>query len=219
MARNPTKRLAILKAAEKIFSRKGFHEATITEIAKMAKASEATIYDYFSTKEELLFAIPAEGSGQLYQGNLELLRYIHGAGNKLRCLIYRMLELYQKRPDYANVSVLILKVNRNFVKTESYKVIQKSASLMIDVIKEGMASGEFKSDINPFLARSMIWGIIEHLTIRRGVLDKNYDLLAIAEDIVKLVFSGIMSPSEDKTIKLDVNLMFSRGDQKPEAKG
>jgi len=40
-----------LKAAENIFAQKGFHEATISDIAKKAEVFEATIYDYFSSKE------------------------------------------------------------------------------------------------------------------------------------------------------------------------
>jgi len=48
----------ILKAAERIFAQKGFHEATVSEIAKEARVSEGTIYEHFSTKEGLLFTIP-----------------------------------------------------------------------------------------------------------------------------------------------------------------
>ena len=41
--KNPAKGAAILKAAENIFAQKGFHEATISDIAKKAEVSEATI--------------------------------------------------------------------------------------------------------------------------------------------------------------------------------
>jgi len=39
--KNPTKGSAILKAAGNIFAQKGFHEATISDIAKKAEVSEA----------------------------------------------------------------------------------------------------------------------------------------------------------------------------------
>ena len=70
--KNPAKGAAILKAAEKIFAQKGFHEATISDIAKKAEVSEATIYDYFSSKEELLFSTPAETIHQYQEKNLEI---------------------------------------------------------------------------------------------------------------------------------------------------
>jgi len=47
-----------MDAALRIFAEKGFQNATITEISKEAGVSEATIYEYFGTKEDLLFAIP-----------------------------------------------------------------------------------------------------------------------------------------------------------------
>jgi len=77
-----------LKAAEKIFAQKGFHEATISDIAKKAEVSEATIYDYFSSKEELLFSIPAETIQQYLDKNFEILEHIQGATSKLRFLIH-----------------------------------------------------------------------------------------------------------------------------------
>ena len=53
--KKPAKGAAMLKAAENIFARKGFHAATVSDIARKAKVSEGTIYEYFTSKEELLF--------------------------------------------------------------------------------------------------------------------------------------------------------------------
>ena len=56
--RPKTRKDRIMDAALRIFAEKGFQNATITEISKAAGVSEATIYEYFGTKEDLLFAIP-----------------------------------------------------------------------------------------------------------------------------------------------------------------
>ncbi|MCJ7775942.1 MAG: TetR/AcrR family transcriptional regulator [Desulfobulbaceae bacterium] len=118
-AKNSAKRKAILEVAERVFASKGFHEATISEISKGAHVSESTIYEYFSTKEDLLFSIPAETIREYQNKNQEILQYIQGAANKLRTLIYRHLSLYTFNEDYANVVMLILKGNRNFFKDRS----------------------------------------------------------------------------------------------------
>jgi len=52
--RSEARKEQIFKAAEKVFAKKGFHEATISEVAREAGLSDATICEYFSTKEELL---------------------------------------------------------------------------------------------------------------------------------------------------------------------
>jgi TetR/AcrR family fatty acid metabolism transcriptional regulator len=47
----------ILDAATKVFAEKGFHRATIKEIAKAAGVADGTIYNYFTNKTELLLGI------------------------------------------------------------------------------------------------------------------------------------------------------------------
>jgi TetR/AcrR family fatty acid metabolism transcriptional regulator len=62
--RSKTRRVQIIKAAEKVFARKGFAEATISDVAREAGLSDATIYEYFTSKEDLLFSIPGDTTKQ-----------------------------------------------------------------------------------------------------------------------------------------------------------
>jgi AcrR family transcriptional regulator len=204
--KNPAKGAAILKAAENIFARKGFHAATVSDIARKAKVSEGTIYEYFSSKEILLFSIPAETIQQYLDKNLEILEHIQGAASKLRFLIQRHLGLYADNPDYANVVMLILKGNRNFLKTSAYKIVRSSAKMTIQVIEEGMQNGEFRSDIQPYLVRAMIWGTIEHLVTRKSLLGKPQNLLDLADDIVNTIFKGILTRQKEPTLYVNVQL-------------
>ena len=204
--KNPRKGAAILRAAQHIFAKKGFQAATVSDIAKKARVSEATIYEYFSSKEELLFSIPAETIREYHEKNREILPHIQGAANKLRFLIHRHLGLYADNPDYATVVMLILKGSRNFLKTDAYKIVQSSARNYIQVFDEGIQNGEFRSDINPYLVRAMIWGSIEHLVTRKSLLGKPADLLALVDDIFDTIFTGIRSSKKDNTIHVDVNV-------------
>jgi AcrR family transcriptional regulator len=47
----------ILKAAETVFSQKGYERATTREIAETADVSEGTLYNYFGSKSDLLDAV------------------------------------------------------------------------------------------------------------------------------------------------------------------
>jgi TetR/AcrR family fatty acid metabolism transcriptional regulator len=204
--KNPAKWAAILKAAESIFAQKGFHEATIAAIAKKSKVSEATIYEYFSSKEELLFSIPARTTQAYEEKSREILKYIPGAANKLRFLVHSHLGLYAENPDYANIIMLTLKGHRNFQKTEAYKIVQSAARKTIDVLEEGMQNGEFRSDIQPLLVRAILWGTVEHLVTRKCLLGKPDDLLGLADDIVDTIFDGILTSPKEPTINLKVKI-------------
>ncbi len=48
-------RIRLLEAAVDVISEKGFDKASMREIAKRADVADATIYNYFSTKEKLLY--------------------------------------------------------------------------------------------------------------------------------------------------------------------
>jgi len=47
----------ILKAARELFNLKGYHNATLEEIARHAEFGKGTIYNYFNSKEALFFGI------------------------------------------------------------------------------------------------------------------------------------------------------------------
>ncbi len=49
------RKLNILKAAAKLFSEKGYHDATIEEIARELKYTKGSIYYYINSKQDLLF--------------------------------------------------------------------------------------------------------------------------------------------------------------------
>jgi AcrR family transcriptional regulator len=51
------RRTQILDAATTVFAEKGFHHATIKDIARQAGIADGTIYTYFTSKTEVLLAI------------------------------------------------------------------------------------------------------------------------------------------------------------------
>jgi AcrR family transcriptional regulator len=55
--RADARREDILEVALEVISRKGFHDTSIADIARGARASRATVYQYFHDKREILLAL------------------------------------------------------------------------------------------------------------------------------------------------------------------
>src|SRR4051812_41829076 len=55
--RTDDKRRRILQAAIKVFARKGYWAAKVSEIAKKAGVADGTIYLYFRNKEDILVSL------------------------------------------------------------------------------------------------------------------------------------------------------------------
>ncbi|MBR9979572.1 MAG: TetR/AcrR family transcriptional regulator [Desulfatitalea sp.] len=201
-----TRRAQILKAAEKIFAEKGFHEATISEIAKGAGLSEPTIYEYFPSKEEILFQIPAETScrlGELIRFHLQMAK---GTASKLRALIYILFWIHQTDPNYAAVSYLILRQNSRFINTEAYRTLRENLRPLMDVIKEGIEAGEIKSSFTPYFIRSVILGSIEHLTTRKLLMGTEDNLLDYVDSLVELVMGGAGQDNNPGVLRFNVTV-------------
>ncbi|MFA6451691.1 MAG: TetR/AcrR family transcriptional regulator, partial [bacterium] len=60
------RRRQIFEAAARVFTAKGFHSATVNEIAQEAGLGKGTIYEYVRSKKELLFLIIEEGHALLF---------------------------------------------------------------------------------------------------------------------------------------------------------
>lgn len=66
------RQLNILVSAIELFSKKGYEATSTSEIARHAKVAEGTIFRYYKTKKELLFAIPSVlSNGSLFEIFLE----------------------------------------------------------------------------------------------------------------------------------------------------
>jgi len=183
----------ILRAAEHVFGKKGFQDATISEIAKKAKISEASIYEYFSTKEKLLFTIPTQYASDLFDLIEFHLKLIRGSGNKLRSIIYLFISSYEERPDNAAIIMLLLKQNKKFLDTQGHLKIKKALSVITETIDEGIKTGEFREDINVYLVRSIIIGTIEHLVTNWLMTGKPEKLIDLVDPLVDTVLEGIQS--------------------------
>jgi len=181
----------IREAAQRVFAQKGFHEATISEVAQEAGISEATIYEYFSSKEELLFSIPGETERRTKETLEFILAHVRGASNKIRCIIYHYLWLYENHLDYAALVMLILKHNRKFCETQAYQVVRERSRVVLRVVEEGVASGEFRAETNPYLVRSMILGTVEHLVIRRLLIGGPKELSQFSDALADQIIYGI----------------------------
>lgn len=203
------RREQIIRAAEVVFSRKDFQNATISDVSKQAGVSDATIYEYFSSKEELLFSIPEDNirhSKSILDDHLE---YVRDQTGKLRSVIYHLLKYYQENADFAAISLMILKTNRKFMETEIYQYLREYYTIIIDIIEEGKNTGEFKKDIDPHFVRSVILGTVEFIVTRwlmYGCPDDKTRPVENIDSLFDLIMGGIRRDTGLKGMKFRVTL-------------
>ena len=183
----------IVKAATKLFAEQGYQKATIAEISNLAGLSDAALYEYFQGKEDLLLTIPDMWVTEAITESEEQLFGITGAFNKLRKFLWWYLRYIEREPLPAKVVFLFLKTNSNFINTPVYSNVRKFYSVLVKIFEEGRGSGEMKSDLNPYIARSIFLGTIEHMVIRWLIKDMSYSLFDNLEQTFNIFVSSFKS--------------------------
>jgi len=211
--RTKSRKDRIMDAALRIFAEKSFQEATISEISKEAGVSEATIYEYFGTKEDLLFAIPEKISNDTAKESHAVLPFIKDVEGRMRAILFSYVQLYQNNPHYSALVLLQLMSNKRFRQTAAHEAIRRSAHSLLEIIREGIADGTFRSDANAYLIRSMLMGTIEHLFIHwhmQGMPKREKSIMDMLDPFLEIVLNGIRAKKEQQGLTLHLNLEDAR---------
>lgn len=194
MSKKIAKRQAIVQAAIEVFSIKSFRDSNIREIAKRANVAEGTIYKYFKDKEDLFFSIPMEKTkGYVEQLDLHL-QGITGAPNKIRKFIWYYLHFFNANPEYGRILLLEMRVSKRFIKTKTYASLRKSTRQILGILREGQEEGTIRKDVNIYLLRQLILGILEHVVTRWLLKQEKYNLLERHKEVGDLVLHGVGEP-------------------------
>ncbi len=133
-----------------LFAENDFHQVNIREIYKKSGISPSTIYRYFPSKEDLLFAILTEKIGEIGVLVKEQIKGLESTREIFRRIFWIIMDYYDRNPGVA-VTAFITVPMRTWMKEPSYK--NEGASILLsEVIREARARG----DIDPKITNSMI---------------------------------------------------------------
>ncbi len=200
--KNIQKEINILEGALKVFGEKGFEATTISAICKAANISDATLYEYFDSKEDVLFSIPEVYTRRELERIKEISHYIHGAREKMRVIIQAYLEFYERNRLYTSVALLTLKGNRNFMNSAAYAVVREASRSIVDAFNEGVKEGVFRDDIDGYLVRNMVLGFIEHLTIQWLLVGRPKCICEYRDTIFDMVMRAIEKEKDEDYIEM-----------------
>lgn len=89
----------LIDAAAQVFARRGFHGASLEEIAETAGFTRGAIYKNFADKEDLLFAVSERFNERALQGFAELLT-TEGTIDNLGAVAAKWQEMREENPDF-----------------------------------------------------------------------------------------------------------------------
>jgi TetR/AcrR family transcriptional regulator, fatty acid metabolism regulator protein len=185
----------IMKAARKVFEDKGYDAALISDIAESAQVVEGTIYRYFENKHALLTKVVEHWYAGMLSDYDNELRHIRGTRNRLRFLVWRHLVTVHDEPAICRLVFQVLRMSDGYRSTAVFQLNRAYTRRTVELIKEGQASGEFRSDVAPRLVRDAIYGAVEHHTWAHLRGEGGFSPDAAADAITELVYRGLAMPA------------------------
>jgi TetR/AcrR family fatty acid metabolism transcriptional regulator len=189
----------IINSAKKLFAEQGYQKTTVMDISKQAGLSEAALYEYFQGKEDLLLTIPHLWVSELIKDLEDQLFGVEGAFNRLRKYLWWNMRRIEQAPLDAKIVYLFLKTNANFLNTEVYTNVKTLYSYLLDIFEEGCKNGEMQEELNPFIARDIVVGTMDHIITRWLLKDMSYSLFDNLEDTFGLLVNAF-KPHETKAV-------------------
>ncbi|SDP12644.1 TetR/AcrR family transcriptional regulator [Desulforhopalus singaporensis] len=187
----PPGKKKIVQAMRNLLENRSFETITIAEIAVEAGVTEGLIYKYFKDKRDLLHHVLREHY-EIFLNQIDRdLQGIDGALNRLKKIIWSSIERYANHKVFARIILLEVRNSERYFESEAYTLVQKFNTIIIGIIKEGIAQGEIRSDLPPAYIRNAIFGTLEHSCLNRVIFDEPVATSETARFISDLIFNGI----------------------------
>ena len=160
------KRERILRAAVKVFARKGFYAARVSEIAKAAGVADGTIYLYFENKDDVLISLFDDRlTRRIAVLEREIVTEGLGFEPRFRRVVELQLALLDGQRELAEVVTVNLRQSTRLLKQFATPLFTKYLDVMARLITEGQRDGVVRQDVSPRIVARSLWGALDALAL------------------------------------------------------
>jgi len=189
------KRPLILRAATEVFAEQGFAAVTVAEIADHAGIGKGTVYEYFSSKEELLFAVFEWMNERIFARFQELSAEAGTTRERLQRMLGIAAEITCEQVEMQAVVLDFWSASRGTNSEERYnqsclETFRTYRKLAADVIREGQVAGELNTNIDADATAVMLVAAIDGLGVQI-FFDRDLDPKGIVANFGEVVLSGL----------------------------
>ena len=174
----------ILSGALRVFHSHGIEKTTMDEIASESGFGKATLYYYFTSKDEVFIAIMEDGWKKLWEGIESRIVEEMPPRKKFMGIIRKMASIVKNN----KILYGFLFTAPNHIQDESkqsWKTYQERLySILKSIIEEGIKKNEF-IDLNPGMLMKAIGGLFHGLLLDNDDDLKNEDFEIMLKNFLK----------------------------------
>lgn len=192
--RKAERQQTILEAAVRAFSRQGYHDCTVAQVAREAGVADGTIYLYFQGKEDLLL----RAFRQVLEGLLERLDADLASTSepleRLRRIIAVHFAVMEEDPELASFLQFQARQPDPRIRKAISQSLAAYAHRIDAVLDQGKAAGLLRTDVGTRLMRRMVFGTVDE-TVSSWLMRPNRNSLGQrVEPVLDAILGGIAVP-------------------------
>lgn len=172
------KRRQIIEGAIKVFKEKGYHKATVREIAEEARIGLGSIYDYVQSKDDILYLFFENYLNAFYGRIKDLCPPREDPCDRLEMTYRAFVESAMELED----QVMLAYTQAKYVRRDYLRIILQKESEIVrhfqDILEEALDGAEQMDSFMEanFLVYSGVFGVL-----RRWILKPGYDKKAVID--------------------------------------
>ena len=180
----------IVAAAAKVFGERGFAAASMEDIGNEVGMWKGSLYNYVSSKEELLEAVIRRPAGHILESVRELEHQDLPASEKLRAVARNHTAVLEETFDFA--AVYLHEIAGRHLNAEWREMDREYVAAVERIITEGIADGSFAPSTNPRAATMSFIGALNWLT-RWWTPTGTMSASDVADQIAGTLLSGLLT--------------------------
>lgn len=180
----------IVDAAAKVFQRKGYHAATVQDIADAVGILKGSLYHHLRSKEDLLWLVVKQPIAEIYAAMAGIAASDRPAAEKLRAAIAAHLEGFDRHHPHLFVYLREREEMKRLYRERLGLSPKQYEGYWQTILREGIAAGEFRPDLDVKVAS---YGLLGMLNWAYKWYDPNGRLgcAEVAEQFARLALAGI----------------------------
>ena len=186
-------RASILTAARDLFIAEGYPNVSIRKIAERIEYSPAAIYSYFPSKDDIFFALAAEGFRLLGGTSMACATASSDPIENVRAVIWRIYEFSKEHSEYFALVFLDRHVPRISREYEGFAFISEMKARVHTQIERSIANGDLPSTLEPQAVMRLLSAPVLGIAAMRlsNRLGPGEDADALARTALDLVLTGL----------------------------
>ena len=205
LPKDEAKRRRIIAAAIQVFAHDGISNGKIATIAEKAGIGKGTVYEYFSSKEDIFAAVFKDFFDQIMAGYSQLIDAPMDPVKKIELVFdysYDYLDLLMKDKhgqDWLIFLEIFLQGFRDefkgIGKLSFSAVLREVYDIFKPIVEEGIQAGVFRQ-LDPDYVTFILFTALDGLSIHYFLNRDHYDTDKLKEVTKEIFLNGLLQPSQ-----------------------